>query len=110
MKLGRTCPTLPCTACFADDEWRPVWQIVKRHASARVGFGLVFRRQRFEAKNRDGIGLHCVRIASQQRGLVAAVKHRYCIPNSAIGQRLALIPLDPNGNGFEILHFVGRKD
>lgn len=30
MHLGRTCPNLPCTACFTDEEWRPVWQIVLR--------------------------------------------------------------------------------
>ena len=26
--LNRTCPTLPCTAVFADHEWKPVWRIV----------------------------------------------------------------------------------
>jgi Transposase DNA-binding/Transposase Tn5 dimerisation domain len=28
--LNRTCPDLPCTAVFADPEWKPVWCVVKR--------------------------------------------------------------------------------
>ena len=26
--LNRTCPELPCTAVFADCEWKPVWRVV----------------------------------------------------------------------------------
>lgn len=28
--LNRTCPDLPCTAVFADHEWRPVWWVVHK--------------------------------------------------------------------------------
>lgn len=28
--LNRTCPDLPCTTVFADDEWQPVWRIVRK--------------------------------------------------------------------------------
>jgi hypothetical protein len=28
--LNRTCPELPCTAVFADHEWKPVWRVVRR--------------------------------------------------------------------------------
>jgi hypothetical protein len=28
--LNRECPDMPCDAVFADSEWRPVWQIVKK--------------------------------------------------------------------------------
>lgn len=28
--LNRTCPKLPCTAVFADSEWKSVWRVVKK--------------------------------------------------------------------------------
>lgn len=28
--LGRECPEMPCDVVFADHEWQPVWQIVKK--------------------------------------------------------------------------------
>ena len=28
--LNRTCPKLPCTAVFADNEWKSVWRVVKK--------------------------------------------------------------------------------
>ena len=28
--LNRTCPKLPCTAVFADREWKSVWRVVKK--------------------------------------------------------------------------------
>ena len=28
--LNRTCPTLPCTAVFAEAEWKSVWQVVNK--------------------------------------------------------------------------------
>lgn len=28
--LNRTCPDLPCTAVFADHEWKPVWRVVTK--------------------------------------------------------------------------------
>lgn len=28
--LNRTCPELPCTAVFADREWKPVWRIIRK--------------------------------------------------------------------------------
>jgi hypothetical protein len=28
--LNRTCPDLPCTAVFADHEWKPVWRVVQK--------------------------------------------------------------------------------
>lgn len=28
--LNRTCPELPCTAVFADHEWKPVWRVVHK--------------------------------------------------------------------------------
>ena len=28
--LNRTCPQLPCTAVFADSEWKSVWRVVKK--------------------------------------------------------------------------------
>lgn len=28
--LNRTCPDLPCTAVFADHEWKPVWRVVNK--------------------------------------------------------------------------------
>ncbi len=30
--LNRTTPELPCTAVFADYEWKPVWRVVKKKA------------------------------------------------------------------------------
>lgn len=30
--LNRTCPTLPCTAVFTDEEWQPAWRIVRKSA------------------------------------------------------------------------------
>jgi hypothetical protein len=30
--LNRTCPDLPCTAVFADHEWKPVWCVVHKTA------------------------------------------------------------------------------
>lgn len=34
--LGRECPELPCDAVFADHEWKPVWQIVKKQPPPRT--------------------------------------------------------------------------
>lgn len=36
MKLGRTCPELPCTVCFGDDEWQPVWKVVQHEEPPRT--------------------------------------------------------------------------
>lgn len=34
--LNRTCPNLPCTAVFANDEWQPAWRIVRKSQPPRT--------------------------------------------------------------------------
>lgn len=36
MRLGRECPDMPCDAVFTEEEWRSVYQIVKRTPAAAV--------------------------------------------------------------------------
>jgi hypothetical protein len=36
LRLGRTCPELPCDVVFSDAEWRSVYQVTKRRAATSV--------------------------------------------------------------------------
>ena len=87
-----------------------VGQFVQRNAAAGISLRLVLGSQGLQTQNGDGVRLDWVLVAAEQARLVTAVENGDGTASPAVSHCEMLVPFDPDGDGLQILNFVGRQD